>query len=234
MIKSIAFTALFVLSISLSANADTIVTPQIAGGYGVTGEGMEMLDVSLDSNNNIVVETPYETPVLRPLPAGYAFSPSAVWYSALNGKAYNYQYGWSAGDNLDSLPTGSVIWIKRLNETPGLQTYNGNPLLGGDYSEILATDGVIWKYGDTVSGFPDMAHNTYAVLNPTQVYTANYEVYVGDETGTPLAGYGSADVTWTWDATPVSVPEPSTIVLGGMALAAAVVFRRLRRSKSSA
>jgi hypothetical protein len=231
MIESIAFTALFVLSISLSANADPIiVVPQLPGGYGVTGEGMEMLDVSLDASNNITVDTPYETPVLRPLPAGYAFSPSAVWYSALNGKAYNYQYGWSAGDNLDSLPTGSAIWIKRVSETAGLQTYNGNPLLGGDYSEILATDGAIWKYGDTASGFPDMAHNTYAVLNPTQsLYSANYEVYVGNATGTPLAGYGSTDVTWTWNATPV--PEPSTIVLLGMGMASIAVVLRSRGRK---
>jgi hypothetical protein len=169
------------------------------------------------------------------LPAGYAFSPSAIWYSALNGKAYNYEYGWSAGDNLDSLPTGIAIWVKRLSETPGLQTYDGNPLLGGNYSEILATEGALWKYGDTLSGFPDMAHNTYAVLNPTQsVYTASYEVYVGDETGVPLADYGSADVTWTWTATPVSAPEPSTIVLGGMALAAMVVLPHLRRRNGSA
>jgi hypothetical protein len=233
MSKLFAFAALLVLFAS-SANADTIVVPVPNGGIETT-QTMDMDKITLTGTTLSVKSISYSGAVLEPLPAGYAFDPTAAYYTALNGKAYNYEYGWSSSaSSLSSLPGGDAIWIKLLSETAGLQTYYGSYSYSPhDYSQILATNGAIWKYGTGTSG---MQHNTYAVLNPTQnTYTANYEVYVGDATtGAPVAGYTSVDVTWTWAATPVSVPEPSTIVLGGVALASIVVFSRLRRSNRSA
>ena len=44
-----------------------------------------------------------------------------------------------------------------------------------------------------------------------------------------FAGYTAADVTWTWNATPV--PEPSAIVLFGMGMASIAVVLRSRGRK---
>jgi hypothetical protein len=226
--KSFAFAAMLAIFAS-SANADTIVVPVPNGGIETT-KTMDMDKITLTGNSLSVKSTSYSGAVLEPLPAGYAFDPTATYYTALNGKAYNYEYGWSSStSSLAALPSGDAIWIELVSETAGLQTYYGSYSYSPhDYSQIFATNGSIWEYGTGSSG---MQHNTYAVLNPTQSsYTADYLVYVGDATtDAPVAGYNTVDVTWTWTATPVSVPEPSTIVLGGVALAAVGFYCGRRR-----
>jgi hypothetical protein len=225
--KPFAFALLLVLFAS-SATADTIVVPVPNGGIETT-QTMDMDKITLTGTTLSVKSTSYSGAVLEPLPAGYAFAPTAAYYTALNGKAYNYEYGWNSNaSSLSSLPSGDAIWIDLLSETPGLQTYYGSYSYSPhDYSQIFATNGAIWEYGNSASG---MQHNTYAVLNPTQnTYTANCEVYVGDATGAPVAGYTGVNVTWTWTATPV--PEPSTIVLLGIGMASMAVVLRSRGRK---
>jgi hypothetical protein len=221
--KPFAFALLLVLFISASVNADTvtIVTPKIGGGaVTITGVGLIDVDVSFDGTN-LAVDVPSDsTPLLRPLGAGYAFQSGTSWDLALTGKAYNYQYGWNADDSLSTLPSGSAVWVQLLDETAGLQTY-----YRPDYTAILPSGGDIWEWN------LGMQHNAYTVLAPTQsVYTADYKVYIGDATtGVPLSGYGSANATFTWNATPV--PEPSAIVLLGMGMASIAVVLRSRGRK---
>lgn len=228
MSKPFVFAVLVALSIAIPANA-AYVTPKIGGG-GASIPGVGMIDVAVSfvdinsdgTKDTLAVEFPssYETPLLRPLAAPDAFDPSQLYYSALNGKAYNYQYSWSSADDnsLASLPQGSGVWVKRVSQTAGLQTYYRSA-----YTEILAADGSIWKWG------LGMQHNAYAVLNPTEShYEAHYEVFIGDAmTGTPLAGYNGANVTWAWNATPV--PEPSGFGLLAIAIGVMSIIRYGRR-----
>jgi hypothetical protein len=228
MSRSISIAWLLVLSIGVSANA--YVTPMIGGGQtGMTGAPMKHADISFDGTDIMVhVDDTVATPVLRPLVAPQAFDPAQP-YSVLTGKAYNYQWAWNAGGFI-TLPTGGGIWIERLHQDTDLEVYLRPPMftVGPTWPEIFTTDGERWKWSGA------MQHNAYAVLDPLQtVYTVDYRVYLGDATtGVPLPGYGSADVTWTWNASPV--PEPSAIVLVGTALATIAVYLRRRWPKHTA
>jgi hypothetical protein len=198
------------------------VTPQMGGGQvGMMGAPMKHTDVMFDGTNiTLHVDDTVATPVLRPLTPPDEFDPSQPW-SVLSGKAYNFQDAWNPGGFITLTP-GTGIWIERLAQDAGLQTYLRPPAFssGSTWPEIFNADGDRWKWSGS------MQHNAYAVLNPVQSsYSATYRVYIGDATtGDPLPGYGSADVTWTWNAVPV--PEPSSLVLCGMG---AVVFASARK-----
>ena len=242
MSKSLAV-GLLVLVLASTANATIITTTSYWGGEVTSSpdgtNNMLMLGISFSTSTGLSVATTASVPTLRALPAGDTFDPSAVWYSKLNGNAYNYQYGWSKTSSLSNIPTGDGVWIERLSQTPGLETYYRGSNFGyTNYQQIFASDGAIWKFGD-LNKWPSMQHNAYAVTNPTlSTYTATYKVYVGDATNgaevTNAAGspaYASTNVTWTWNATPT--PEPSTLVMVGIALASIAAFSRLRRSSKS-
>jgi hypothetical protein len=192
------------------------VTPQMGGGQtGMMGAPMKHTDVMFDGTNiTLHMDESVATPELRPLTPPDAFDPTKPW-SVLINKAYNFQHAWNPGGFI-SLPSGTGIWIERLAADAGLQAYLRPPAFtsGATWPEILAADGDRWKWSGA------MQHNAYAVLNPQQSsYSATYRVYIGDAvTGDPMPGYGSAEVTWQWIATPV--PEPAGLVL--LAIGAAV------------
>ena len=80
MSKTFAFAVLVALSISALVNADTIVTPKIGGGaVTITGVGMIDVAVSFDGTKLAVNVPSDSTPVLRALPAGYAFASGTAW-----------------------------------------------------------------------------------------------------------------------------------------------------------
>jgi hypothetical protein len=207
--------------VALSARA-AFVLPQIGGGQtGMMGAPMKHADIMFDGTNIAVhVDDTVATPWLRPLTPPNEFDPTKPW-SVLIGRAYNFQYAWNPGGFI-SLPAGTWIWVERLHHDPGLEVYLRPPqwTSGPTWTELFTADGERWKWDGA------MQHNAYAVLDPAQsVYTAEYRVYIGDiVTGEPVPGYGSADVTWTWNAT--VVPEPAALAL--LAPCAGLFLRRRR------
>jgi hypothetical protein len=198
------------------------VQPAMGGGQvGMMGAPMKHTDVMFDGTNiTLHVDDSVATPVLRPLAPPDEFDPAQPW-SVLTGKAYNYQHAWNPGGFI-TLPTGAGIWVERLSATAGLESYLRPPMWtsGPTWTPVLSTDDNRWKWSGA------MQHNAYAVLNPTlSSYSATYRVYIGDETtGLPLPGYGSAEVTWDWTATPVPEPLSVSLLLAGSFL----VLRRRR------
>lgn len=209
-----------VLAISLCGVATVAdaayVMPMIGGGQvGMMMAPMKHADITFDGTNIAVhVDDTVGTPMLRPLTPPDEFDPAQPW-SVLGTKAYNYQYAWNPGGFI-TLPTGAGIWIERLSSSPELEVYLRPPMFTGGptWPAVLDSDGARWKWSGA------MQHNAYAVQDPlVSTYSASYRVYIGDETtGMPLPGYGSADVTWTWNAMPVPEPTlaamlPATLVL---------------------
>ncbi|GAB4110964.1 MAG: hypothetical protein Kow00105_19690 [Phycisphaeraceae bacterium] len=205
---------------------------------GQPGEmGMYHAEISIDSSNQVMVHlTPGMAPAGNTPALPLKFTPDThpdysdetasggPNWTILNGKHYNAQLGWLAGDAGNwTVPDGSAIWIETLEVMgPGtLEVYEGGqgmtspllPMHSHTLAPILGI-GQPWKWFDplivasnTTSPFPAsgsgiMVHNWYA----TQIaghYEATYRVYVGDaQTAEPDPAYEPAQVTVSW------VPEP--------------------------
>ena len=176
--------------------------PRMGGGSVSQGNApMKHIVVTQSGTTiNIVIDDFVDTPLLRELEAPDEFDPLAPW-AVLQGKAHNFQYGWLAS-GVWTLPAGSGVFVEKIDAPAELETYfvDGS-LLSNSYDPIFGTGGSadVWQW----SG--EMIHNSYAVAYPTSdSYVATYLVYYGDaSTGAPLSGYQSAEVTLTFDATPV-------------------------------
>ncbi len=190
--------ALALLGPTDAASAEYVL-PLIGGGQ--VGQGtapMKHADITFDGQDlQVQVDPSVATPVLRPLDQPNEFDPTEPW-GVLGTKAYNFQYGWNPGGFI-FLPTDSWIWIEQLDATPGLEVYQ-RPPASPAYDPIFGTDGspVRWRWSGS------MTHNVYAVEDPLLgLYEASYRVYLGrDSSGEPLAGYGAAEVTFQFIATP--------------------------------
>lgn len=198
---------------------------------------MLMLNVTLDANNQLAVETtPYVIRLLTP-PGGYnatnqtydlgfiTFDPAQP-YAVLNATAYSRVLGWydqgTTGFNGDDfydtytnqLHGTNYVWIERIGGSPELKTYFINEDITGDpatpYTPIFGTDGssAKWRWDGK------MDHNAYAVdlrcLNASnQLFTATYHLYVGDANGSTNASFGQTTTTWRWQGPVVPVvPSP--------------------------
>ena len=188
-----------------------------------------MLDVSLDTNNNLHVRTTSTLVRLQPAPGSFnstsqvyepgfsSFDPAQKW-SVLNGTAFSRVLGWydegTTGANGDNFYetysrqlTGNYVWIEKIGGSQELKTYQvseaGDPF--GPYTPIFGTAGssTLWRW----DGFMD--HNVYAVAltdltNSNQKYTATYHLYVGDSNANPVPGFGATETTWTWQGPSVA------------------------------
>lgn len=221
-----------VLVLVIAKPAAAYVTPQRGGGIiGGTDAPMIMPEITFDGTNVVVLDaadndwmtlTGNSRPVLRPLTGTDALDPTKLWYSSLNGKAYNWQYGW-ANDALNQslIPAGDKIWIELISQSEGLKTYDRN----NNYTPIFGTDGTsnIWKWNEGMS----MSHNAYTVTPGYGEWFATYKVYIGDTTtGAALSSFGSDTVTLSW----TSIPEPATLGLMGTGLFYLLGSRRKHRA----
>lgn len=191
-------------ALATSLFAQQIVTMPGRGGGLDTNSPMVHADIFFDAGAKalrVVTDTNYARPKLKPLPEGYNFDLQTK-YRVMEGKAYNFQYAWNPG-GVFSPPAGAAIWVECLQSTPGLETYDGPGNKREEpprpYTPIFGTSGSsrLWKW------YGRMAHNTYAIRNPTtNVLAASYRVFIGDElTGGREAypEYTDALVTLAWD-----------------------------------
>ncbi len=201
-----------------SAGQEIIVRPSRGGGMD-TNAPMIHVDVFYDYKANKMhanVDTSHGVPHMLPLPIGYSFAASSN-YSVLSGKAYSLQYAWNPG-GVFVPPANAAVWIECIDASPGLENYDGpgnkNESPPRPYTPILGTAGSskLWRW------YGRMAHNAYAILNPTNsILTATYRVFFGDEiTGARDAflEYADAIVTLTWTVDPV--PEPLVFRFGAV------------------
>lgn len=104
--------------------------------------------------------------------------------AVLSGMGYNAQFGWLA-NGFVSIPGNAGVFVRTVSTSPFLSVYSESgfqPILGlGD----------VWQWNGT------MVHNWYATEVQGE-HRARYEVFVGDLTGTPLTGWGSAEIELTF------------------------------------
>lgn len=205
-VMGLPFLCVLACFITSLVHGQTYITPKMGGGNEASAP-MIHIDIFYDYDANqmrALLDTSYGVPWLRALPRGYAFNPEAA-YGMLEGKSYNYQYGWNLG-GLFTPPAGAAIWIEALDHSVGLECYAGRGSLG-DYAPIFGTDSStpLWAW----SGI--MVHNTYAITNSYRArVTANYRIYFGEaETGrrTGYESYKEAAVRLEWMISPLLHPE---------------------------
>ena len=198
---------------------------------------MLMLNVALNASNQLAVEATSYIIRLSVAPVVYdsphkaydlsflSFDPAQPC-AVLNGTAYSRVLGWSdqgtTGANGDDFYAtyaaqlqGHSLWIEKTGGSPELKTYSINEDVTGDpgtpYTPIFGTDGSSsrWRWDGR------MDHNAYAVAlkyltTANQLFTATYHLYIGDDAGNPVAGYGDTTTTWRWQGPTVAVvPSPS-------------------------
>jgi hypothetical protein len=173
--------AVAILGTIASAHADYALPP--------SWMPMTMLNVSLDANNHVSVETTADIYRLNPAPGTYnaathtydlsvvSFDPAQPW-SVLNGIAYSRVLGWydmgmgmggTGGDDFYATYAaqlaGNSLWIERIGGSPELKTYfvdeasSWNMMANGPYTPIFGTDGSSSRW--RWDGFMD--HNANAV-----------------------------------------------------------------------
>lgn len=214
-----------ILSLTLANAAfGATVMPQMGGGQvPMMMAGMKHAEIDFDGTNlSIHLDETVATPTLRELDPGDRFDPGAAW-AVLEGKAYNFQYGWLTG-SIWAPPAGLGVFVEQLSATPGLLTHDRSwvttPMSVDEMSyEAILTDGQPWRWNGR------MTHNAYAVENPMlTAYEATYRVFLADATtgveptdlsGAPL--YGAATATFHFQANPI--PEPAAVLLNLLAIA---------------
>ena len=211
---------------------------------------MAMLNVAFNASTNTLSVQDENThpsfssgalPALTYIPAG-TYDPSKPWSILNGGVAISRQLGWDdstalhgsgisiPGSILYQLQTafpGAGIWIERLSQSPGLETYFADGMFGVGGTSSGALAGTPQPYSNMMTGLPiiyennyygifgtdgsstkwkwdgTMVHNVYVVpaayiTQPNQLFTATYKVYVGDSAGNEVAGSTSTTETWTW------------------------------------
>lgn len=230
--KQIPFTVTFLALIAAAVILETtapvfgaVITPRIGGADRRHDVAPMIMPVITFDGMNIAVQKEagglWETlawenaPVMWPLQGDDTLAPG-VWYNALNGMAWNWQYGWENPGNNAPLPTGGKFWIEVRSQSEGLNTYERSTTAYTAIFGTIGTDGtptsLRWMWPET------MAHNAYTVTPQYGQWEAIYRVYIGYENndvngaylrGDPMPGFGYQDVTLRW----TSVPEPATLAL---------------------
>ena len=221
---------------------------------------MAMLNVSFNTTSNKLAVQAENThpsfsggalPALTYIPAG-SYDPAKPWSVVNGGVAVSRQLGWDDNTALHgsgiTVPGNLInqvkaafgstasIWIERISQSPGLETYFADGMfgVGGVSSGMLS--GTPQPYSSMMTGLPiiyannynaifgtggsstkwqwdgSMIHNVYAVstayiTTPNQVFSADYKVYIGDAAGVEIPATASASTTTTWSwKGPATVP----------------------------
>lgn len=210
----------------MSSINTTIIASALAATATLTTAGlpnahtwpMERIMISMDANNTLHthVNTSDDNPIEMLRFPGETYDGNA---SALNDQYYSDQYGWIL-DGIVDPGLGNSIWIELIDQTQGLETYEGGRRMMIDaqtFDPIFGTDTspMNWQW----SGM--MTHNWYAAADLGD-YQAIYAVYVGDSVGNAVDGFTAASVTLNLRA----VPAPAPLALLG--LGALTATRRKR------
>jgi len=168
---------------------------------------------------------PYANSVFNP-----AMS-SAGWYGLLDPTQDNLPFSTQFGfyvtsGNVELLPADSYVYIKVTSISQGLKGYDvgywadvwgSSTPSSSEWLQVYG-DGSLWNnnvaWGDN-SGL-SMWHPVF-VSDGLGLYSATFEVYLGDGFANPIDGWTSASITLNWNA----IPEPSAAALlmgAGLAL----------------
>lgn len=221
----------------MSASQAADVLPAIGGGQVTASSGapMKHIGISFDGVNlEAHVGDSVSIPQLRKLSETDQFNAAEAW-AVLDGKHYNFQYGW-VPEGIWSPPAGAAVWIEHQDASSNLEVYEGGRFMSEGtiramtFDPLFGTSGSsdIWKWHGV------MTHNAYAVADPqAPEYMASYRVYMGDAdsgaelfdaAGAPL--YGSDEVALTFSS---PVPEPTSAVLALSGVAILGLARQRRR-----
>jgi len=157
--------------------------------------------------------------------AATTYGTFAAPVNVLDNTAFSRRLGWNPTNYGTGQPTlqqriesvygtGANIWINLISKTQGLESYVAvakNGLGTSPLYPLVPYAGIFGTAGSDTKWHWDylMDHNTYAVpqayLVANKLYSATYDVYVGDSLGNKIGA--STTETWTWKA-PASVPTP--------------------------
>ncbi len=258
-VRVVPATSAFTESITNLNLGGTVSSFSVTSGYTnpPSWMPMAMLNVAYDTaakkltvqDLNTHASFPGTTmPALTYVPTG-TYDPTKPWNSINGGVVISRQLGWDDATalhgagitipgsilyNIQAAYPGGSIWIERVSQSPGLETYFADGMFGVGGTSSGALAGTPQPYSNMVTGLPivyannyygifgtggsstkwkwdgTMIHNVYAVpatfiTQPNQVFTATYKVYVGDATGTDIAPTAATTTTWSWKG-PATVP----------------------------
>ncbi len=259
-VRVVPATAIFTTAITKLNLGSTVAGFSVTTGYAnpPSWMPMAMLNVAFNGTAGTLAVQDENThasfangglPALTSVPAG-AYDPDKPWNVLNGGVALSRQLGWDdptalhgngitiSGGLINQIKAeyGATagIWIERISQSPGLETYyadgmfgvggtgNGlsgtpqiysNPVTGlpnifaDNYYGIFGTNGspTKWQWNGT------MIHNVYAVpaayiTQPNQVFSATYRVYIGDNEGNDIAPEAATTEVWSWKG-PATVPD---------------------------
>lgn len=252
----VLFAALLLCAGAASAATylDAIPGPDDTGGMVMPmvslNFGSQSVSVSMGQSNTVALYPLQQYEVWGGFPyADAAFNPALAgepWYDLLDPSRQHLPFSTRFGFELVSgnghlIPVGSYVYIKATALTDGLKIYDvgywtdvweqqGEPaqwyqVFGeGNFGGTLAPqfDNVA-AWGD--SGSIKMWH-PIALVPSEGLYSARFEIYLGDGDGQALEGWSSASITLNWNAL-APVPEPAlAALLAAAAMAGAVGLRR--------
>ena len=217
-------------SVAVAASASTATVaeatlPQVNGEMKHVFIAFDGSSISTWVDDSLPGDPASQPVELIQYPGDAPYSATGGDAGVLDGRFYSARYGWLQNGfiDLDQDNDGAdelSIWVKRVDATAGLDTYEGG--MRGmrnmhSYAPLFATDGSDDSWRWPVS----MVHNWYAADAPG-AYEATYEVYIGDAAGVPLPGFASDQVTVTFNA----IPAPGAAAALGVVGIAAIRRRR--------
>lgn len=234
---------------------ESIPGPTDTGGMVMPMVSLDLVNqsvsVGMEQGNHVNMYPLQQYEVLGDYPyADAVFNPdlsAEPWYDLLDPTRqhlpFSTRFGFMiASANAELIPADSFVYIKATDITEGLKIYDlghhsddhgaepglsmwqqvfGEGNYGGEISPEL--DNLV-AWGDSTS--IKMWHPVVLVPSPG-IYSARFEIYLGDDYGQALEGWSSANITLNWTA--VAVPEPATAAL--LAAATGAAFALLRRKQ---
>lgn len=203
--------------------------PPMTNGGALENNGMKHLNVALsDTALSVHVSDSPSSPVIMISGMGVDYTDDK--FNVLENVYFNGQYGWLPEGTFDALPADSAVWIKRTGVTSpagaALHVYEGGNMREGmaawTMNEIYANDGDIWMWDGA------MQHDYYTADLPGD-YSMSFEVFVGDQSGTPLTQFAPAAATLDFRV----VPEPNSYGWFGLMATAMLLRHRRRRCECS-